>query len=110
MIDPEKANRVKDVLLVTWLEDDPEDPRNWSTLWRWCKLFDMSHKYITNCVPSSDITAVVAIAVVAVAFASAVVSGDFKDIEEEFHVGEVVTALSVSLMVVGFGYVFYNVS
>ena len=50
-----------------------------------------------------DITAVAAFAVVQVAFASAVVTGDFKDIEEEFHVGEVVTALSVSLMVVGFG-------
>ena len=37
------------------------------------------------------------------AFASAVITGDFKDIEHEFHVGEVVTALSVSLMVVGFG-------
>lgn len=51
----------------------------------------------------ADITAVCAIAVVQVAFASAVVTGDFKDIESEFHVGEVVTALSVSLMVVGFG-------
>lgn len=50
-----------------------------------------------------DITAVAALAVVQVAFASAVVTGDFKDIENEFHVGEVVTALSVSLMVVGFG-------
>ena len=51
----------------------------------------------------SDITAVCAISVVQVAFASAVVTGDFKDIEEEFKVGEVVTALSVSLMVCGFG-------
>ncbi len=52
---------------------------------------------------SSDITAVCAIAVVQVAFASAVITGDFRDIEAEFGVGEVVTALSVSLMVVGFG-------
>ena len=50
-----------------------------------------------------DITAVCAIAVVQVAFASAVITGDFRDIEAEFGVGEVVTALSVSLMVVGFG-------
>jgi len=41
--------------------------------------------------------------VVAVAFGSAVVTGDFTDIENEFHVGEVVVALSVSLMVCGFG-------
>ena len=38
-----------------------------------------------------------------VAFASAIITGDFRDVENEFHVGEVVTALSVSLMVVGFG-------
>ena len=44
-----------------------------------------------------------AFAVVEVAFASAVVTGDFEDIEAEFHVGEVVTALSVTLMVCGFG-------
>lgn len=44
--------------------------------------------------------------VVSVAFGSAVVTGDFGGIEKEFGVGEVVTALSVSLMVVGFGSVF----
>lgn len=38
-----------------------------------------------------------------VAFASAVVTGDFDGIQAEFHVGTVVVALSVSLMVVGFG-------
>ena len=51
----------------------------------------------------ADITAVAAFAVVEVAFASALVTGDFEDIEAEFHVGEVVTALSVTLMVCGFG-------
>lgn len=52
---------------------------------------------------NADLTAVCAISVVAVAFASAVVTGGFEGIETEFHVGEVVTALSVSLMVCGFG-------
>lgn len=83
--DPEKAKRVKDLYLVTWLPDDPEDPRNWSTTWRW---------YITG---------VAAISVIQVAFASAVITGDFKGIERDLHVGSVVTALSVSLMVCGFG-------
>ncbi|KAJ7165627.1 MFS general substrate transporter [Mycena crocata] len=83
--DPEKAEKLVHTHLVTWTENDPEDPRNWSTLWRW---------YITF---------VVALAVVAVAFGSAVVTGDFADIEKEFGVSEVVTALTVSLMVVGFG-------
>jgi hypothetical protein len=36
---------------------------------------------------------------------SAVVTGDFKDIEREFDVSEVVVALTVTLMVVGFGWV-----
>ncbi|KAF7318168.1 MFS general substrate transporter [Mycena chlorophos] len=85
LLDPEKADKLSRVLLVTWKEKDPEDPRNWSSLWRWY------------------ITLVVALAVVAVAFGSAVVTGDFEDIESEFGVSEVVTALSVSLMVVGFG-------
>ncbi|OSD04427.1 MFS general substrate transporter [Trametes coccinea BRFM310] len=85
LADPEKARELKQMKLVTWKEGDPEDPRNWSSLYRWY------------------ITAVCAIAVVQVAFASAVITGDFRDIEHEFHVGEVVTALSVSLMVVGFG-------
>ncbi|KAI1795035.1 MFS general substrate transporter [Ganoderma leucocontextum] len=85
LADPEVARALKDMKLVTWKEGDPEDPRNWSNRYRWY------------------ITAIAALAVVQVAFASAVVTGDFKDIEDEFHVGEVVTALSVSLMVVGFG-------
>ncbi|KAJ7683570.1 MFS general substrate transporter [Mycena rosella] len=85
LADPEKAERLTKIQLVTWKENDPEDPRNWSSLWRWY------------------ITVVVALAVVAVAFGSAVVTGDFADIEAEFGVSEVVTALTVSLMVVGFG-------
>ena len=35
--DPEKARELKQMKLVTWKEDDPEDPRNWSNLYRWCK-------------------------------------------------------------------------
>lgn len=83
--DPEKAAALKDMKLVTWLPNDPEDPRNWSKAYRW---------YLTG---------ICAFSVVGVAFASAVVTGDFEDIEKEFHIGEVVTALSVSLMVCGFG-------
>jgi len=35
--DPEKAAQLRDMKLVTWLPDDPEDPRNWSNLYKWCK-------------------------------------------------------------------------
>ncbi|KAJ7688303.1 major facilitator superfamily domain-containing protein [Mycena rosella] len=52
----------------------------------------------------ADITVVVALALVAVAFGTAAVTGDFADIEAEFGVSDVGTALTVSLMVVGFGW------
>ncbi|KZV96667.1 MFS general substrate transporter [Exidia glandulosa HHB12029] len=83
--DSEKGFKLHDVQLVTWKENDPEDPRQWSDAYRW---------YITG---------VAALAVVSVAFGSAVVTGDFKDIERDLDCGEVVVALSVSLMVCGFG-------
>ena len=35
--DPEKAKRLRDVKLVTFLENDPEDPRNFSNTYKWCK-------------------------------------------------------------------------
>ena len=41
--------------------------------------------------------------VVEVAFASSVITGDFEDLESHFHIGNVVSALSVTLMVCGFG-------
>ena len=66
-------------------------------------VFSFLLRLLVTHVVTLDITAIAALAVVQVAFASAVVTGDFKDIEDEFRVGEVVTALSVSLMVVGFG-------
>jgi hypothetical protein len=85
LADKEQARALKDVQLVTWKDGDPEDPRNWSKAYKWY------------------ITAVCALSVVSAAFGSAVVTGDFRGIEEEFGVSEVVVALSVSLMVVGFG-------
>lgn len=104
LADPEKARELKQMKLVTWKERDPEDPRNWSTSYRWCTSSSLfRHRLSLTRLYILDITLVCAIAVVQVAFASAVVTGDFRDIEAEFHVGEVVTALSVSLMVVGFG-------
>lgn len=37
LADPEKALRLKEVRLVTWMENDPEDPRNWSAAYKWCE-------------------------------------------------------------------------
>ncbi|RDX39588.1 MFS general substrate transporter, partial [Lentinus brumalis] len=73
------------VKLVTWLENDPEDPRNWSNAYKW---------YITS---------VCAVSVVQIAFATAIIAGDFGGVMKEFDVSQVVVALIVSLMIVGFG-------
>ncbi|EKM53821.1 uncharacterized protein PHACADRAFT_211461 [Phanerochaete carnosa HHB-10118-sp] len=83
--DPEKTRALSDKKLVTFIPDDPEDPRNKPNWFKWY------------------ITAVCAFSVVEVAFASAVVTGDFDGLMEEFHKGDVVVALSVTLMVCGFG-------
>ncbi|KAA1473236.1 MFS general substrate transporter [Dentipellis sp. KUC8613] len=83
--DPELAKKVKDVKLVVWKPNDPEDPRNWSNWYRWV------------------LTCLVTGLVVAVAFGTAIITGDFNDIQEEFHVSLTVVTLSVSLMLVGFG-------
>lgn len=103
--DPEKARELKNVKLVTFVPDDPQDPRNHPKWYKWCKYAWPSSLGIDIHRPLLfiGITFVCAFSVVEVAFASAVVTGDFRDIEHEFHVGNVVTALSVSLMVVGFG-------
>lgn len=37
LADPEKAFRLKQVKLVTWYENDPEDPRNWKNAYKWCE-------------------------------------------------------------------------
>ncbi len=39
--DPEKAKHLKDVKLVTWLENDPEDARNLPRWYEWCMYFSI---------------------------------------------------------------------
>ncbi|GFZ48481.1 Polyamine transporter 2 [Saitozyma sp. JCM 24511] len=76
---------LKEKKLVTWEKNDPENPWNWSKARRWY------------------ITAVVASAVVQVAMSSAIVTGDFGDQERHFGVSSEVIALTVTLVVCGFG-------
>lgn len=71
--------------LVTFVENDPENPKNWSKAYKW---------YCTM---------VVAVTCFVVAFASSVVTADIAGVAEEFHVSEEVALLSISLFVVGFG-------
>ena len=71
--------------LVTFLENDPENPKNWSKPFKWwC-------------------TMVVAITCFAVAFNSAVITADLVGPAETFGVSEEVSLLTITLFVVGFG-------
>ena len=71
--------------LVSFMINDPENPKNWSHLYKW---------YCTM---------VVAFTCFVVAFASSVITADIEGVSKEFDVSNEVTLLTVTLFVVGFG-------
>ncbi|KAF2214720.1 hypothetical protein CERZMDRAFT_57223 [Cercospora zeae-maydis SCOH1-5] len=71
--------------LVTFVENDPENPKNWPKAMKW---------YCTM---------VVALTCFAVAFNSAVITADLVGPSETFGVSEEVSLLAITLFVVGFG-------
>lgn len=71
--------------LVTFLPDDPGNPKNWSKAYKW---------YCTM---------VVALTCFVVAFASSVITADVGGVVEEFGVSYEVALVSISVFVVGFG-------
>ncbi|KAH6682533.1 major facilitator superfamily domain-containing protein [Halenospora varia] len=71
--------------LVTFLPNDPENPKNWSKAYKW---------YCTM---------VVAVTCFVVALCSSVITADIIGVEEEFHRSEEVVLISISIFVVGFG-------
>jgi multidrug resistance protein len=71
--------------LVTFVPNDPENPKNWSKAYKW---------WCTMCV---------ALTCFVVAFASAVITADIGGVAEEFHVSEEAALVPVSVFVVGFG-------
>lgn len=78
-------NEKTEYQLVTFLPNDPENPKNWSKAFKWwC-------------------TMVVAITCFVVAFASSVVTADIAGVQKEFGVSEEVALLSITLFVMGFG-------
>ena len=81
-VEPDGERRYR---LVTFLPNDPENPKNWSKAYKW---------YCTM---------VVAATCFVVAFASSVVTADIAGVAEEFGVSEEVALLSITLFVVGFG-------
>lgn len=99
-LEPDGQHRWK---LVTFLKDDPENPKNWSkayvgSAWQiWWKVSDMKCRYKWYC------TMVVAATCFVVALASSVVTADIAGVAEEFDVSEEVALLTITLFVVGFG-------
>lgn len=71
--------------LVTFTINDPENPKNWSKVYKW---------YCTM---------VVAFTCFVVAFNSSVVTADIAGVSREFNVTNELSLLSVTLFVVGFG-------
>ncbi|KAK2058812.1 major facilitator superfamily transporter [Colletotrichum caudatum] len=71
--------------LVTFVPDDPDNPKNWSKAYKW---------YCTM---------VVALTCFVVAFCSSVITADIQGVAEEFHVSEEAALLSISVFVIGFG-------
>lgn len=71
--------------LVTFKINDPENPKNWSTGYKWyCTL-------------------VVAFTCFVVAFCSGVITADLAGVQRSFGVSEEVSLLTVTVFVVGFG-------
>ncbi|KAI0883229.1 MFS general substrate transporter [Annulohypoxylon maeteangense] len=81
-LEPDGEHRYK---LVTFVPNDPENPKNWSKGYKW---------YCTM---------VVAATCFVVAFSSSVVTADIVGVAKEFNVSDEVALLSITLFVVGFG-------
>ncbi|KAJ6070370.1 hypothetical protein N7467_011689 [Penicillium canescens] len=88
IIKPVKSNvtgKLEDWKLVTFTIDDPENPKNWSKLYKW---------YCTM---------VVAFTCFVVAFASSVITAHLEGPMEDFDVSREASLVVVTVFVVGFG-------
>ncbi|GAA6029057.1 hypothetical protein JCM8097_001572 [Rhodosporidiobolus ruineniae] len=83
--DPEKGLKEEDAKLVTWKENDPENPRNWSMRQKWLQVILAS----LLCFNAG--------------FSSAIITGGLPEMANAFSVSNEVINLSVCLFVVGFG-------
>lgn len=79
------ANGHGDYRLVTFLENDRENPKNWSKAYKW---------YCTM---------VVAFTCFVVAMNSAIITADIPGVKASFDVSEEVALVSVTVFVMGFG-------
>ncbi|KAK1477611.1 major facilitator superfamily transporter [Colletotrichum tamarilloi] len=74
-----------DYKLVTFVPNDPQNPKNWSKAYKW---------YCTM---------VVALTCFVVAFCSSVITADIEGVAAEFHVSEEAALVSITVFVIGFG-------
>lgn len=72
--------------LVDWLSDDPEDPQQWGSTYKWFTI------------------AVASFATLAVALSSSAYSGGVKSLAEEFGTSSELLTAGLSLFVVGFAF------
>ena len=79
------ANGHENYRLVTFLENDPANPKNWSKAYKW---------YCTM---------VVAFTCFVVAMNSAIITADIPGVKASFNVSEEVALVSVTVFVMGFG-------
>jgi len=78
------AGTEEDPYVVTWIDHDPRNPMEWSAAKKWA------------------VTALVAIATLAVAFVSSAYSGGADEVLKEFDCSEEIFILGISLFVLGF--------
>ncbi|GJN92393.1 hypothetical protein Rhopal_005423-T1 [Rhodotorula paludigena] len=83
--DPEKGIKAEDAKLVTWRENDPENPRN----------FSHSKKLLQVLLPT--------LLCFTAGLSSSLITGGLPEMAEHYHVSEEVVSLVVCVFVVGFG-------
>jgi Ca2+/H+ antiporter len=82
--DYEGSGTEDDPYVVNWIDNDARNPQTWSEVKKW------------------SITALVAIATLAVAFVSSAYSGGAKEVISEFGCSQEIYTLGLSLFVLGF--------
>ncbi|KAK3395414.1 major facilitator superfamily domain-containing protein [Sordaria brevicollis] len=82
---PEGGETQQDYKLVTFAENDPANPKNWSKAYKW---------YCTM---------VVAITCFVVAFCSSVITANVDSVAEEFGISHEAALIPITVFVVGFG-------
>ncbi|BGP18633.1 hypothetical protein JCM10213_004183 [Rhodosporidiobolus nylandii] len=82
--DPEKGAK-EDAKLVTWTENDPENPRNWCKAKKWYQVLLASLLCFLG------------------GFSSAIITGGLPEMARHFGYSDEVINLSVTVFVVGFG-------